>query len=96
MAESRDDEIVVCVGKVMKVEEVPTKNGIVSHTETLIDFTDDAKLLQLGGYNGPAPLKQLVMMIELKYGKQYEVVLREIKPKMALSGNNRKIQVNND
>lgn len=87
-----DKDIVVCVGKVIKVEEVPMRNGVSAHTETLIDFIDDAKLMQPSGYNGPTALKQLVMMAELKYGKKYEIVLREIIPKVVSAKNDRKFQ----
>lgn len=88
------EDIVVCKGRVIKVEEVPMRNGVAPHTETLIDFTEDAKLLNpsSSSYNGPTPLKQLSMMAELKYGKQYEVVLREVRPELALNSNARQFQ----
>lgn len=88
-----ENDIVVCVGKVIKVEEVPMKNGIAAHTQTLIDFTDDAKLMSSGNdYAGPTALKKMTMMAELKYGKKYEVILREIKPKVVSAKNDRKFQ----
>lgn len=92
-----NEDIVACVGKVVKVEEVPVRNGIVAHTETLIDLTEDAKLLSPGGiYSGPVPLKHLVLMAELKYGKRYEIVLREVKPKLVDTRNGRRIQASNE
>lgn len=96
MADEKD-EIVVCVGKITKVENVPLRNGIPEHTESLIDFTGDAKLFIPGSsYGTPSRLEKLAMDAELRYGKKYEIVLREIKPKVALSGNSRNIRASNE
>lgn len=87
------EEIVVCVGKVTRVEEVPTRNGIAAHTESILDMSDDPKLLSTGSnYNSPTTLKQVSLIAELRYGRKYEVVLREVKPDLALTKKSRKFE----
>lgn len=87
------DEIVVTKGKVIKVEEVPVRNGVPVHTETLIDFSEDGAFFLESTYSGaPSPIKRIVMRAELAYGKTYEVVLREVAPNIVKTGNGRKFQ----
>jgi hypothetical protein len=92
MADS-PEEIVVCTGEVTKVEKVPMRNGVAPHNETLIEFDTDSKLfLPNNGYSNPTAIKTLLMQTELKFGKKYEVILREVKPKTAHKENARLIR----
>jgi len=86
------EEVVVGIGEITKIEKVPARAGEVSHTRTLVDFGEGSRFLLPSNYSD-SPVKQLTMKTDLlKYGKQYEVVLREVKPKTAQKNNARLIR----